>query len=71
MKKDKITTRGMLVLYLLLTLVGGTAVVWKIVDTQFVTQTYPDDYANKDKAGKTYMWKDKIGRDETRSATHT
>ncbi len=59
----------MLVLYLLLTLVGGTAVVWKIVDTQFVTQTYPDDYANKDKAGKTYMWKDKIGRDETRRQT--
>jgi hypothetical protein len=35
-KRDKNATRGMLILYLLLTLVGGTAVVWKIVDVQFV-----------------------------------
>ncbi len=49
-KKDKRMTRGMLALYLLLTLVGGVAVVWNIVDIQFST------HEKVDKDGKTRQW---------------
>lgn len=54
-KKDTRMTRGMTVFYLLLTLVGGIIVVWKVADIQFGTHTYVDG----DGDTVNYTWREK------------
>ncbi len=48
-------TRGMTVLYLLLTLVGGVVVLWKMADIQFGTHTFIKDKGDT----LTYTWREK------------
>lgn len=47
--------RGMLVLYLLLTLVGGIVVVWRMSSIQFGSHAYTDNQGNT----ITYTWREK------------